>query len=374
MSNQYLGSLSKTWSKGGGVKFSKNITAAFVQELAEKAQPYGFRVYVTSAYRSPADQARVVCNNVQNTNGSNLSVYGETTQGVYRQYCPSNMRAIVNYETKKLAKNIARDPNYQGHGTGYAIDLSVGGMNHSTKKAYKKLIESMGAVVLWEKHPEHFHVWLKTWKPKVDYGWTKVLAYSGAGTSLGLTSYLVYLVGIRKGWWPNILLTVGSPNEQRARSIVDAFLFDLNNALQRKKITSPTLSQWTGIQERQLRRMLNGKTRLTAEELYFLLDSVKDLSGEDHLKKMIWIEKSPTDKTTTKSKTAQADLLLFSHNYSAKELGKLTGINERTLRRMLNNDTKLPAVTLFHILDEIGKKEGKNLLGEWQTLMEEKYA
>jgi hypothetical protein len=203
MSNKYLGSLAANWSKGKNVKFSKSITQAFVAELAEKAQPYGFRVYVTSAYRSPADQARVVCNNVQSTNGANLSVYGKRTRGVYRQYCPNNMQAIVDYEAKKLADNIARDPNYQGHGTGFAVDLSVSGMDYNTKVRYKQLIESLGAEVLWEKSPEHFHVWLKDWKPKVDYGWTRVLAYGGLLSSLGLATILGLKVAKRKGLFAN---------------------------------------------------------------------------------------------------------------------------------------------------------------------------
>ena len=109
------------------------------------------------------------------------------------------MQAIVDYEADKLAKNIAKDPNYQGHGTGFAVDLSVSDMDYNTKVRYKQLIESMGAEVLWEKHPEHFHVWLKDWKPKVDYGWSRVLAYGGLLSSLGLATFLGLKVAKRKG-------------------------------------------------------------------------------------------------------------------------------------------------------------------------------
>ena len=198
MSNKYLGSLSQKWSKGSKVKFSTNKSMAFVEDLAEKAQPFGFRVYVTSAYRSPADQARVVCNNVQSTNGANLSVYGKTTRKIYRKYCPHNMSAIVEYETKKLADAIRKNPEHEGHGTGYAVDLSVHGMSYNAKVKYKKLIEAMGAKVLWEKSPEHFHVVLHSYEP-TDYGWTKVLAYGGLTVSLGLAGLLSFLVAKRKG-------------------------------------------------------------------------------------------------------------------------------------------------------------------------------
>lgn len=372
--NKYLGSLSQTWSKGGGVKFSKNITALFVQELAEKAQPYGFRVHVTSAFRSPADQARVVCNNVLNTGGSNLSVYGTTTQGVYRKNCPNNMQAIVDYETRKLAKNIARDPNYQGHGTGYAIDLSVARMNHATKKAYKKLIESMGAVVLWEKHPEHFHVWLKNWKPKIDYGWTKVLAYGGFGTSIGLTSYLVYLVGLRKGWWSNVLLKIGSSNNDKGINLVNSFFYTAHMTLKRHKIKHPVLSQWTGIQEKSLGRKLRGALHVPADEFYFILDSVKDLTGENVLHRTIWIERAPTDKTTKINQSSLADLNTFLLGYSNPKLAEIVGVSARNMARIRQGVVTLKTHTLFNILDKLGKHEQKNLLGEWQTLMEQKYA
>ena len=62
----------------------------------------------------------------------------------------------------------------------------------------------MGAKVLWEKSPEHFHVWLKDWTPKVDYGWTKILAYGGMITSLGLASVLGFKIAKRKGLLDNI--------------------------------------------------------------------------------------------------------------------------------------------------------------------------
>ena len=159
----------------------------------------GLRVHVTSAYRSPAHQARVVCNNFHNTNGKSLRVYGKTTRAVYQKHCPSrNMEALTAYETEKLRKAMARNPNYQGHGTGWAVDLSVYKMSHATKVKYKQIIEGLGAKVLWEKHPEHFHVWLKNWKPKIDYGYTRILAYGGMGVATLLTGFLAYRIATRK--------------------------------------------------------------------------------------------------------------------------------------------------------------------------------
>ena len=152
------------WKKGSRVTFNKSAPKHFLNELSKKVAPLNIEVYVTSAYRSPADQARVVCNNVQNTGGANLSIYGSQTQEMYRTYCPHDMDALVAYEAEKLAKAIERDPNYQGHGTGWAVDLRVGNLAHEQKLEYKKIIESMGAEVLWEKSPEHFHVWLRDYK------------------------------------------------------------------------------------------------------------------------------------------------------------------------------------------------------------------
>ena len=38
------------------------------------------------------------------------------------------------------------------------------------ERELKDLIEQMGAVVLWEMKPEHFHVWLRKWYPKKRIG------------------------------------------------------------------------------------------------------------------------------------------------------------------------------------------------------------
>ena len=184
------------WTKGSRVTFKDKKIPLFLDQLAPKANKMGISVRVTSGYRSPADQARVVCNNYHNTGGANLSVYGSRTQGVYREHCPSrNMQPIVDYETAKLKAAMERDPNYQGHGTGYAVDLSVAKLTHSEKLEYKALIESMGAKVLWEKSPEHFHVWLKDWKPQnpfynISNSIPVLVGVMTIGTGVGAFSFL----------------------------------------------------------------------------------------------------------------------------------------------------------------------------------------
>ena len=155
-----------SWEKGNNVEFKYKRLRIFLNHLAKKADIADIPVYVTSAYRSPKEQARVVCDNMVSTNGSNLSIYGTKTQEVYRNNCPQNMDAIVEYETQRLIENMARDPNYQGHGTGWSLDLRVNNLSEDQKIKFKSMIEDLGAEVLWEMHPEHFHVWLRDWKPK----------------------------------------------------------------------------------------------------------------------------------------------------------------------------------------------------------------
>lgn len=136
----------------------------FLDALAKKAAPLGIEIYVTSGYRSPEDQVRVVCNNKINTNGANLSVYGEKTQQMYRDFCPEDKPTLIEYERNKLARMLAKDPNYQGHGTGWSVDLSISKLTYEQKVEFKKVIESLGAQVLWETAPPHFHVWLRNYK------------------------------------------------------------------------------------------------------------------------------------------------------------------------------------------------------------------
>ena len=155
------------FDKGSNVKFEGNMVPLFLNSLVKKVKKYGIKVYVTSGYRSPYDQARVVCNNFHNTNAENLSIYGSKTQQMYRDYCPQrDLETLEKFEREQLEARLKKDPNYQGHATGYAVDLSVYGMSNDEKILYKEIIEKMGAKVLWEKSPEHFHVWLKSWYPK----------------------------------------------------------------------------------------------------------------------------------------------------------------------------------------------------------------
>ena len=156
---------------GSRVQFMGNKIPVFLNELTKKAKKHGISIYVTSGYRSPYDQARVVCNNFHNTNGENMSIYGSKTQQMYFDYCPQNdLETLEKYEKEKLEENLKRDPNFQGHGTGYAVDLSVKNLTYDEKILLKDLIEQMGAVVLWEMKPEHFHVWLRKWYPKKRIG------------------------------------------------------------------------------------------------------------------------------------------------------------------------------------------------------------
>ena len=155
------------FEKGSNVNFLGNKIPIFLNDLVKKTKNKGISIYVTSGYRSPYDQARVVCDNFHNTNGENLSIYGSKTQQMYRDYCPQrDLKTLEQYEKERLALNLKNDPNYQGHGTGYAVDLSVKNLTYDQKIQLKDIIEKMGAVVLWEKSPEHFHVWLRSWYPK----------------------------------------------------------------------------------------------------------------------------------------------------------------------------------------------------------------
>lgn len=155
------------WKKGSNVTFlgnKKRIMTHFLNGLAKKAAPLGIEIYVTSGYRSPEDQVRVVCNNTMSTGGDNLVVYGEKTRQMYRDFCPDDKPKLIEYERTKLARRVARDPNYQGHGTGWSVDLSIRNLSQEQKVQLKELIESMGAEVLWETAPPHFHVWLRNYK------------------------------------------------------------------------------------------------------------------------------------------------------------------------------------------------------------------
>ena len=63
------------FEKGSRVTFKNNKVPVFVNEISKKAKKHGISMYITSAYRSPYDQARVVCNNYHSTDGQNLSIY-----------------------------------------------------------------------------------------------------------------------------------------------------------------------------------------------------------------------------------------------------------------------------------------------------------
>lgn len=180
--SSFLGNLFDTspgdWNKGSGVVFrnseEEERATQFLNELSKKAVPLGIPVYVNSAYRDPKSQARVVAGNTVRENGKNLVVYGAATKRIYLRLAARahqnptgpEMKELVEYETKKLAAALKRDPNYQGHGTGYSFDLKIRGLNQSKLSTYRSLIEDLGASVLYETHPPHYHINLRTWKPK----------------------------------------------------------------------------------------------------------------------------------------------------------------------------------------------------------------
>jgi hypothetical protein len=180
--SSFLGNLLDTspgdWNKGSGVVFrnseEEERATQFLNELSKKAVPLGIPVYVNSAYRDPKSQARVVAGNTVRENGKNLVVYNAETKRIYLRLAARahqdptgpEMKELVEYETKKLAAALKRDPNYQGHGTGYSFDLSIYKLNQSKLSTYRSLIEDLGASVLYETHPPHYHINLRTWKPK----------------------------------------------------------------------------------------------------------------------------------------------------------------------------------------------------------------
>jgi hypothetical protein len=166
------------WRQGSNVVFrnqeEKNKATEFLNQLVNSTTPYNIPVFVNSAYRDPTSQARVVSNNTVNTRGKNLVVYGDATIAIYLKYSAAakanpggpEMKKLIEYEERKLARALKNDPNYQGHGTGYSFDLSIKGLTPSQLATYKSLIEKLGAKVLYETNPPHFHIWLKDWKPQ----------------------------------------------------------------------------------------------------------------------------------------------------------------------------------------------------------------
>ena len=176
-----------TWEKGSNVQFKNSRVTAFLDRLATVAGEQGYTIYVTSGYRSPEDQARVVCENYQNTAGANLSVYGTQTRSMYQTYCPSDMEKLVEFERQKTANRIANDPTYQSHGTGDAVDISIANLTHAQRVHFKSIIEELGAEVLWETSPLHFHIWLRDFKPPSSNG---LLLLSVVGLSVG--TYLLW--------------------------------------------------------------------------------------------------------------------------------------------------------------------------------------
>ena len=189
-----------SWEKGSRVKFKDDRIPSFLDALAQEASKKGFSLYATSAYRSPEDQVRVVCTNVANTNGANLSIYDATTQSMYRDYdyCNTDRDKLIEYETEKLQRRIDRDPTYQAHGTGEAVDIRIRDLTHDQRVEFKKVIEGLGARVLWETSPLHFHVWLGDWvAPKKSSKLLMVLGLTSVGAAIVYRKQLAKLIGLK---------------------------------------------------------------------------------------------------------------------------------------------------------------------------------
>ena len=188
-----------SWTKGSRVEFKDSRIPDFLDALSVAAAEQGFNVYATSAYRSPEDQARVVCDNYINTDGANLAIYGAETQKIYREACPDDMDDLVNFEREKLARRIANDPSYQSHGTGDAVDIRIRDLTQNQRVQFKSIIESLGARVLWETEPLHFHVWLGDFMPpKKSYALWIILGLTSAGLAFFYRQKLAQMMGRKK--------------------------------------------------------------------------------------------------------------------------------------------------------------------------------
>lgn len=166
------------WGIGSNVVFrntqEQEKAIQFLNELSEQAVKQGIRVFVNSAYRDSTSQARVVAKNTVQTNGRNLSVYSAATKSIYLSLATKahrdpkgpEMKELIEYEVKKLERNMRKYPDHQSHGTGYSFDLNITNVPTAKWGNYKQLIENLGASVLHETNPQHYHINLRTWKPK----------------------------------------------------------------------------------------------------------------------------------------------------------------------------------------------------------------
>ena len=166
------------WGIGSNVVFrntqEQERAIQFLNQLSEQAVKQDIRVFVNSAYRDSTSQARVVAGNTVRTNGKNLSVYSAPTKSIYLRLATKahrdpngpEMKELIEYEVKRLAANIKRNPDHQGHGTGYSFDLNITKVPTAKWGNYMELIKSLGASVLHETNPQHYHINLRTWKPK----------------------------------------------------------------------------------------------------------------------------------------------------------------------------------------------------------------
>lgn len=136
-----------SWTKSDNATLNINLRR-FLNKLSRNTD---VPIHVTSGFRSPEEQARVVCENTKREDGANLSVYSEEEANVYRNNCNTEegIDKIVEYLKAKGPKS---------HGLGNHLDIRIRDLSDSEKSELRDVIESMGGKVLEEFSPPHFHV------------------------------------------------------------------------------------------------------------------------------------------------------------------------------------------------------------------------
>jgi hypothetical protein len=136
-----------SWTKSDNATLNINLRR-FLNKLSRNTD---VPIHVTSGFRSPEEQARVVCKNTKRENEANLSVYSEEEADVYRNNCDTEegFDKIVEYLKAKGPKS---------HGLGNHLDIRIRDLTDSQKSELRDVIESMGGKVLEEFSPPHFHV------------------------------------------------------------------------------------------------------------------------------------------------------------------------------------------------------------------------
>ena len=121
------------------------LQKAFLNALASQTS---IPIHVTSGERSFREQAQILKGLIDR--GNNLAVYSKDyREGVLARY--PNVAAIEAFISQRYVP-----PGR--HLTGEAVDLRVVNLTQAQKASLRGTIENMGAGVLHEYNPEHFHV------------------------------------------------------------------------------------------------------------------------------------------------------------------------------------------------------------------------